>query len=113
MTTPQPPTIAPSELAAFITDMPTALGVPSEDAGVVADSLVKAELWGHSSHGMLRLPWYVERLRSGAMTKVTRPAVVRDSGSLLVLDGKDGTESRPSAPTPGPSRPRPDATGWR
>ena len=26
-----------------------------------------AELWGHASHGMLRLPWYVARLRSGAM----------------------------------------------
>ena len=30
-------------------------GVPSEDADLVADSLVQADLWGHQSHGILRL----------------------------------------------------------
>ena len=55
----------------FGTDVLIALGVPAADAQLVADSLVTAELWGHSSHGMLRLPWYVERLRSQVMSAVT------------------------------------------
>lgn len=67
-----------------------ALGVPAGDARLVADSLVTADLWGHHSHGLLRLPWYVERLRSGVMTPVTRPDVVRDLGAVAVLDGRDG-----------------------
>lgn len=66
------------------------LGVPSGDAHLLADSLVVAELWGHSSHGMLRLPWYVERLRSGAMQAVTQSTLVQDNGAVVVLDGQEG-----------------------
>jgi LDH2 family malate/lactate/ureidoglycolate dehydrogenase len=64
--------------------------VPSEDAGLLSNSLVAAELWGHSSHGMLRLPWYVERLRSGAMVAKTEPELAVDNGAIAVLDGRDG-----------------------
>ena len=49
--------IGPEELTAFAADILERLNVPVEDAQLVADSLVKAELWGHSSHGLLRLPW--------------------------------------------------------
>ncbi|MBF8184289.1 Ldh family oxidoreductase [Nonomuraea sp. K274] len=64
--------------------------VPEKDAHLLAHSLVQADLWGHPSHGTLRLPWYVERLRTGAMSATTDPTVVIDTGSLLVLDGRDG-----------------------
>jgi LDH2 family malate/lactate/ureidoglycolate dehydrogenase len=66
------------------------LGVPDADAALVADSLVQADLWGHSSHGVLRLPWYAARLRSGAMSARTDPAVLADTGPLVLLDGRDG-----------------------
>lgn len=65
-------------------------GVPKQDAHLLSDSLVAAELWGHSSHGMLRLPWYVERLRSGVMKAVTQSATIIDNGALAVIDGHDG-----------------------
>jgi LDH2 family malate/lactate/ureidoglycolate dehydrogenase len=77
-------------LKQFGTDVLTARGVPTADAQVLTDSLVTAELWGHSSHGMLRLPWYVERLRSGVMTPVTRSEKVVDSGAVVVFDGHHG-----------------------
>lgn len=64
--------------------------VPSGDANLVADSLVQAELWGHQSHGLLRLPWYIARLRNGVMQAKTRPETIIDSGSVLVLDGRHG-----------------------
>lgn len=60
------------------------------DANLVADSLVQADLWGHQSHGLLRLPWYVARLRTGAMRADTAPSTLVDTGSLLLLDGHDG-----------------------
>ncbi|MBN3754757.1 Ldh family oxidoreductase [Paraburkholderia sp. Tr-20389] len=66
------------------------LGVPAADAHLLADSLVVAELWGHSSHGMLRLPWYVDRLRSGVMTAQTKPELVVDNGAIAVMDGHQG-----------------------
>ena len=83
-------TVAPQDLVTLGTGILAAVGVPPADARLLADSLVTAELWGHSSHGMLRLPWYAARLRSGAMEPVTRPTVVTDSGPLVVLDGNDG-----------------------
>ncbi|HUX87242.1 MAG TPA: Ldh family oxidoreductase, partial [Chloroflexota bacterium] len=64
--------------------------VPVEDAELVANSLVLADLWGHQSHGMMRLPWYYRRIRSGVMKPVTRPDMVIDSGGVAVLDGNDG-----------------------
>lgn len=64
--------------------------VPAADAHLLADTLVTAELWGHSSHGMLRLPWYVTRLRTGAMAAETTVTTVRDQGAVLVLSGNDG-----------------------
>jgi LDH2 family malate/lactate/ureidoglycolate dehydrogenase len=65
-------------------------GVPKADARLVAESLVVADAWGHPSHGMLRLPWYVARLKSGAMHAVTEEAVLVDVGALAVIDGNDG-----------------------
>lgn len=84
------PVVEPGVLADFGAGVLESLGVPAADARLVADSLVTAELWGHASHGMLRLPWYVERLRSGVMTPVTEPEIVLDAGGVLVLDGRQG-----------------------
>ena len=38
------------------------LGLPAEDAGWVAETLVRAELAGTSSHGTIRIPDYAARL---------------------------------------------------
>lgn len=64
--------------------------VPAEDATLVADSLTIAERWGHASHGLLRLPWYVERLRSGAMNPVTHITIDTDRGAVVAADAHDG-----------------------
>jgi LDH2 family malate/lactate/ureidoglycolate dehydrogenase len=80
----------PEALLDFTSAVLRAEGVPEPDAHLLADTLVTAELWGHPSHGMLRLPWYVARLRSGAMRRVTRVETVRDTGALVVLDGGHG-----------------------
>jgi LDH2 family malate/lactate/ureidoglycolate dehydrogenase len=82
--------VGAAALATFGTAVLQAEEVPPVDALLLADSLVTAELWGHASHGMLRLPWYVARLRSGATERVTRTQAVRDQGAVAVLDGHDG-----------------------
>jgi LDH2 family malate/lactate/ureidoglycolate dehydrogenase len=78
------------DLRTFATRVLVATGVPGPDASLVADSLVQADLWGHQSHGVLRLPWYVARLRSGVMSAVTAPQILVDTGPLLLLDGRHG-----------------------
>jgi LDH2 family malate/lactate/ureidoglycolate dehydrogenase len=85
-----PVVIEPQALADLVTALLTARGVPTGDAALLADSLVTAELWGHASHGVLRLPWYAARLASGAMATVTQVETVTDRGAVVVLDGHDG-----------------------
>ncbi|AFA75466.1 putative malate/L-lactate dehydrogenase [Gordonia polyisoprenivorans VH2] len=82
--------VKPEALANFGSRVLQTCGVPAADADLVADSLVQADLWGHQSHGMLRLPWYVARLRSGAMTATTTPETLMDTGALALIDGHDG-----------------------
>ena len=65
-------------------------GVPENDARLVAESLVTADMWGHPSHGMLRLPWYAARLQTGAMRAVTETETVSSFAAVSVLDGRDG-----------------------
>lgn len=80
----------PAALTGFGTRVLTSLGVPEDDARLVSDSLVTADLWGHPSHGMLRLSWYAARLRSGVMVAETAPETVVDAGAVAVLDGREG-----------------------
>lgn len=80
----------PDRLTEFGAEVLTSLGVPAPDARLVSDSLVTSDMWGHPSHGMLRLPWYVARLRSGVMQAVTAEELVVDGGAVAVLDGHDG-----------------------
>ena len=74
----------------FCTAVYTGVGVPTADARLVADTLVQADLWGHQSHGVLRLGWYLDRIRNGVMQAVTKPEFVTDAGTIAVIDGHDG-----------------------
>ena len=49
------PRIHADRLTGFATAVLTAVGVPAFDAQLVADSLVRADLWGHQSHGESRV----------------------------------------------------------
>lgn len=85
-----PHRIHPDPLRNFTSAVLRAEGVPAPDAALLADTLVQAELWGHASHGLLRLPWYVARLRTGATQRLTEISTIKDTGALLVLDGGNG-----------------------
>lgn len=74
----------------FATAVYASAGVPEADARLIADTLVQADLWGHQSHGVLRLGWYRDRIRNGVMKPVTTPEFVVDSGAIAVIDGHDG-----------------------
>ncbi|MDF5754318.1 Ldh family oxidoreductase [Spongiactinospora sp. TRM90649] len=84
------PPIAADRLVETATRILVASGLPDADARLVADCLVQADLWGHQSHGLLRLGWYVNRLRSGVMTPRTAPETVIDGGAVATIDGHDG-----------------------
>lgn len=82
--------VDPVRLIEFATAVYAGQGVPEKDARLIADTLVQADLWGHQSHGVLRLGWYLDRLRNKVMNPVTQPEFVIDGGALAVIDGHDG-----------------------
>ena len=64
-----------------------ACGMSDADAHLLADTLVFADLCGIHSHGVLRVPEYVKKLTVGGVDPHGRPAVVREVGACLVVDG--------------------------
>jgi len=62
-------------------------GMEEGDAALLADSLVEADLGGVHSHGVLRVPEYVHKLRGGGVDPRGRPRLARQVGSCLVVDG--------------------------
>ncbi|WP_165865539.1 Ldh family oxidoreductase [Vallicoccus soli] len=65
-------------------------GVPRERAAAVARVVVVAEAWGIASHGLQRVPTYVDRTLAGGHPPDAELVVVRDTGPLLTLDGGGG-----------------------
>jgi uncharacterized oxidoreductase len=67
-----------------------AAGSAEEEAGLIADHLVEANLKGHDSHGVGMIPSYLRNL-AGGKAKPNEPGrVVSDTGSIVVYDGERG-----------------------
>ena len=84
------PRIDPIRLLSFATAIYEKAGMAAPDARVAADTLVQADLWGHQSHGVMRLSWYLGRLKAGVCDPRAKPELVVDAGAIAVIDGKDG-----------------------
>lgn len=65
-------------------------GVPHEASEIQADQLIEGELRGHPSHGLLRLPRVIERIRNGVSNPSTRGVHVWPADALLKVDGQAG-----------------------
>ena len=88
MTDPENETRVPSdELFHLVTDVFERCNMDKRDASLLAGTLCYADLTGVHSHGVLRVPEYVGKLTHGGVNPQGRPALVRDSGACLVVDG--------------------------
>lgn len=77
-------------LCGFVRAVLESVGVPAEDAAIVADCLLTANLSGIDSHGVVRLAHYVRRLENGTIRAQPRIGVQRTASSVAVVDGGDG-----------------------
>lgn len=84
------PRVDAGRLTEFAAAVYVGAGMPEADARLVADTLVQADLWGHQSHGVLRLGWYLDRVRNKVMNPVTQPEFAMDAGAVALIDGHDG-----------------------
>lgn len=65
-------------------------GSEQDEADVIAQHLVKANLVGHDSHGVIRTPIYIEWLRDGKVFVNRKLKVIFETPSILVVDGQMG-----------------------
>lgn len=65
-------------------------GVGAAEARCVASHLVRANLTGHDSHGIVRTPRYVQMLDEGLVFPGQTLSVLSDSGATIHLDGNGG-----------------------
>lgn len=79
--------IAADALKGLVGDIFQACGMAAADAARLADTLVTADLRGIHSHGVMRVPNYVEKLTKAGVDPRGRPAVASERGSALVVDG--------------------------
>src|SRR5512132_1685966 len=84
------PVVAHQSLRRICQEVVEAAGTPADIALAVTESLVEANLAGHDSHGVLRLPWYVRSIRQGTIYADARPTVVSRNGATAVVDGALG-----------------------
>jgi uncharacterized oxidoreductase len=78
------------KLRAFAERIFTAAGCHEGEAKTVADHLVDANLLGHDSHGVIRIPIYCDWLQAGKVRANCRAERVIDNGPILVIDGGFG-----------------------
>src|SRR4030065_833940 len=66
------------------------MGVPPEDARIIADVLIPPDLGGVRSHGVAHLKMYHERIKIGLQLPVTKWKIVKDTPTTAVIDGGYG-----------------------
>jgi len=84
------PTFTADQLREASTSIFKAAGVPDDEAVLVSDFLVRANLAGHDSHGVIRVIQYVDQIRKGNIIPGSIIEVVRETPSSALLDGNWG-----------------------
>jgi hydroxycarboxylate dehydrogenase B len=84
------PRIATNVLRAFVAQVFRAAGSQPDEAAIVGDHLVDANLAGHDSHGVIRIPKYIDWHTRGMVLANRHVTVVRESPCHAVVDGGFG-----------------------
>ncbi len=61
-------------------------GVPAAEAEIVAELLARSDLRGVETHGVMRLPIYIQRLQKGYVRAVCKITTVKEKGSTAFLE---------------------------
>lgn len=85
-TKPAPVRVDIRQLRQLVKDLFAAAGASADDAGTVADVLAWANQRGVDSHGVSRIPRYLELFESGEANAKPRMTITRPRPGLLVID---------------------------
>lgn len=82
--------ISHEELRIHVTDIFQAAGCDRAEAERITHHLVEANLAGHDSHGVIRVPTYVQWLKDGKVVAGQSLHVVFENEAVAVVDGRFG-----------------------
>lgn len=77
-------------LHSFVAEALMRSGAEREEAQLVAEALVRADLRGVHSHGVVRTDVYLERLRAGSIRPGAHLATLADWGASVLCDAQAG-----------------------
>lgn len=83
-------TVPIGEVRMRVVDVLVRHGASDADAALTADSLLRADLRGHPSHGLLRLRTICERLQAGLIDPAFELEVTQATPALALVDGRCG-----------------------
>jgi uncharacterized oxidoreductase len=83
-------TLQASALQDFVGEIFVKSGCSAEEGRRIAEYLVAANLTGHDSHGVVRVPRYVQMKAEGRVVADQNIAVLIDTPVLAVVDGRHG-----------------------
>jgi len=81
------PYFKPDELHATATKIFQGAGTDPEPTQILVDHIIDADLAGHSSHGVLRIPAYIRQIKSNKIQPNAKPSVVRETAVSALVDG--------------------------
>ena len=81
------PTISASKLTRFVAAIMHGAGCGEGEAATIARRLVDSNLVGHDSHGVLRVPRYLDWIKDGTLRPNMEPTLVFDSDTIAIVDG--------------------------
>lgn len=81
--------VAASEARRLIEDILKGNGVPPANAAIIANGLIAADLRGVDTHGMNRMPSYMERIRQGVNDPAAQPVLTQVTPVVAQVDGKN------------------------
>src|SRR5438477_11700073 len=80
----------PLELKNLATEIAVGAGVARNDAVILGDSLVAADVAGTSTHGLSRLAIYIKRIRKGLIDPKATIQIDRRRAATLAVDARNG-----------------------
>lgn len=80
----------PGPLEEFTAQVFGAVGADPDVAAEVAGHLVRANLAGHDSHGVQRVPQYVAQVDRAALDPAARPRIIQETTVTALVDARRG-----------------------
>lgn len=77
----------PAILSRTVFDLFQGSGSPQDEAKLVSSRLLKSDLTGHPSHGIIRIPMYMNMLRRNLIIPGAIPDFIHDNGPTALING--------------------------